>query len=207
MKTRYAKQQERYLGSKKALKQELLDELDKLRREVSNLSEEELKTEIISTKQLRKQIKMIKSQRKKMGAAKAENSWKSNKATHDPGAAGGAYYKALCTILGAAEVDEWLEKAYWETRFMSYAAILEAYEKYVPDPKKAWYEGDDEGTYGFTQEEWNSMGPKGKSQARKDWISQNTGKADKEKVRRTMRNFIIAHRRVDRELVKPTANI
>lgn len=205
MKTRYDRQQQRYLDNKKALKQELLDELDKLRREVSNLSEEELKIEIISTKQLKKQIKMIKNQRKRLGGIKS--SWDYKKAMNDPGTAGGAYYKALCTILGAAEVDAWLDKAYWETRFMSYDAILKAYERYVPDPKKAWYEGDEEGTYGFTEEEWNSMGPKGKSQARKDWLSQNTGKADKEKVRRTMRNFIIAHRSKDRVLVKPTTNI
>lgn len=207
MKTRYAKQQERYLDSKKALKKELLAELDKLRKEVSDLSEEELKTEIYSTKQLRKQIKMIKSQRKKIGKMKAEGEKVIKKGLIDPGTPQGAYYKALCTILGAAEVDEWLEKAYWETRFKTYAAILEAYERYVPDPKKAWYEGDEEGTYGFTEEEWNSMGPKGKSQARKDWLSQNTGKADKEKVRRTMRNFIIAHRSRDRQLVTPTTDI
>lgn len=148
---------------------------------------------------------MIKNQRKRLDATKS--SWDYKKAMNDPGTAGGAYYKALCTILGAAEVDAWLDKAYWETRYMSYDEILKAYERYVPDPKKAWYEGDEEGTYGFTEKEWNSMGPKGKSQARKDWLSQNTGKADKEKVRRTMRNFIISHRHKERVLVKPTANI
>ena len=196
MKSKYQRQQERYLGSKRSAKEALLKELEKLKVEIESLDVKDLDRKITyakgDVKALRKEIKAMRKTVRKLSAPRRKAEEK------DRGKAGGSVFKMLCTMLGeSTEVKAWLDRVLDETDFETYEQVLDAYIEWLGDPAEELYD-DEEQTdrYGYTEEEWNAMGPKQRHNARKLYMAQpNHRKANKDKVHRSMENFIIAYRK------------